>query len=127
MQPQAERLDLLTGTCGNICSGSPLRMEMKMKMKLKAALLAVTLALPAVAFAQDGQQQQPSQTAQGKSPYSFEDPKEPLKTPAGGDPTFGIVEVGVAGAAIVLCAVLCGDGDDAAASTTTTTTTTTAP
>jgi len=71
-------------------------------MRILPLVLAAALALPAIGFTQD-------------KPRPFEDPNEPTKTPAGGNPTPTIIEIGIAGVAIIAVAAALaagGGGDD---------------
>lgn len=68
-------------------------------MRILPLVLAAALALPAVGFAQD-------------KPRPFEDPNEPTKTPAGGNPTPTIIEIGLVGAGIIAVVAVAAAGDD---------------
>jgi hypothetical protein len=81
-------------------------------MRIFPLVLAVAFAAPAIGLTQDVQR--PVQVAAAAdTPKSFEDPNEPTQTPAGGNPTPTIVEIGVIGVGVVAVAAgLAGGGDD---------------
>jgi len=80
-------------------------------MRILPLVLAAALAFPAIGF-----------TADADKPRPFEDPNEPTRTPAGGNPTPTIIEIGLVGIGIiaVVAAIAAGSDDDGVAATGTT-------